>query len=180
MGREIRRVPPNWEHPKIQRFDYHQGKMVEEYYPLHDKDAQSAWEEWYAEYVKWLEGEFDKVRSKPELKYAPNQPYAAFYHWHGSPPDPEYCRPAWDPKDATWFQVYETVSEGTPVTPPFESENELIEYLVNHGDFFDQARGHGGWNRENAKEFVKRGSTMSIAVEHSDSGVTIKTPRDGS
>ena len=62
----------------------------------------------------------------------------------------------------TWWQVYETVSEGTPVTPPFETREELVEYLVANGDFWDQKRRTEGrssmpcepWPRKQAESFV--------------------------
>ena len=50
MGREIRRVPANWEHPRTTRH----GR--EEYQPLRDRDAQSAFEEWMTEYQAWPAG----------------------------------------------------------------------------------------------------------------------------
>ncbi len=78
------------------------------------------------------------------------------------PPDPEYYRPQWGEGLATWWQVYETVSEGTPVTPPFATREELVEYLVENGDFWDQARRKRGWtitdcapwSRATAEKFV--------------------------
>jgi hypothetical protein len=33
-------------------------------------------------------------------------------------------------KEATWFQAWETVTEGTPVTPPFATTDELVDYLA--------------------------------------------------
>ena len=58
--------------------------------------------------------------------------------------------------------MYETVSEGTPVTPPFATKEELVEYLIEHGDFWDQKRRKEGntimpcdpWTREQAETFV--------------------------
>jgi hypothetical protein len=66
------------------------------------------------------------------------------------------------PQEMTWYQVYETVSEGTPVTPPFETQSELVEYLVANGDFWDQrCRKEGSsimecapWSRKQAEAFV--------------------------
>lgn len=51
----------------------------------------------------------------------------------GGPPQ-RACYCPWKPEDATWLQVWETVSEGTPVTPPFATRQELVDYLVQHGD----------------------------------------------
>jgi hypothetical protein len=70
-----------------------------------------------------------------------------------------------DGKIREWWQVYETVSEGTPVTPPFATKEELIEYLVEHGDFWDQRNRHDyrcyvdpgcypPWSRKAATTFV--------------------------
>ena len=57
--------------------------------------------------------------------------------------------------------MYETVSEGTPVSPVFETKAELVEYLVRHGDYWDQSRGDGGWDRKSAEGFVDKEWVMS-------------------
>jgi hypothetical protein len=65
-------------------------------------------------------------------------------------------------EDATWYQLWETVSEGTPVTPPFATKEELVQYLVEHGDFHDQYRRQEGvkgfkctpWSRDEAESLV--------------------------
>lgn len=114
MGREVRMVPPNWEHPKNA----------------------------YGNYIG---------------KSAPRKPK----------------------KNATWFQVYETVSEGTPVTPPFATKDELVDYLSTRGDFWDQDRGDGPWKRERAEAFVRSGFAPSLVVTRSAAGVDVRAPRDG-
>lgn len=58
------------------------------------------------------------------------------------------------PPTGDWWQVWETVSEGSPVTPAFATRDELIDYLVINGDHWDQKRGDGGWSRKNAESFV--------------------------
>jgi hypothetical protein len=37
------------------------------------------------------------------------------------------------PDEKPWFQVYEDVSEGTPVSPAFASETALRQWLSAHG-----------------------------------------------
>lgn len=152
MGREIRRVPANWEHPKNTHGDYQ---------PMYDESATESLTLWLEEFEKFKAGELNRVAE--EHGYDENNPYSAFCDWHGAPPDHEYCRPKWDESDAVWWQVYETVSEGTPVTPPFETQDELVNYLVLNGDFWDQKRRGGGkhhgmscepWPRETAEKFV--------------------------
>lgn len=63
-----------------------------------------------------------------------------------------------------WWQVWETVSEGSPVTPAFESALELINYLVKNGDQWDQNRGEGGWTLKNATTFVQNAWAPSGVV----------------
>jgi hypothetical protein len=59
-----------------------------------------------------------------------------------------------EPPPGDGWQVWETVSEGSPVTPVFITADALIDYLVSHGDAWDQKRGEGGWTREQAAAFV--------------------------
>lgn len=105
MGREIRMVPPRWQHP---------------------------------------------INKKGE--------YIAAHNIH------------YKTEEAIWYQVYETVSEGTPVTPPFETQQELIEYLVIHGDFYQQKcqnETKPGYSREVAEQFVlKSGWCPSIVISN--------------
>lgn len=84
----------------------------------------------------------------------------------------------WKPKQppkGDWWQVWETVSEGSPMTPAFATCGELIDYLVANGDAWDQKRGDGGWSRENAESFVKAAWAPSM-IGHSGK---LHAPRDG-
>ena len=164
MGREIRRVLPNWEHPQKDRYDPTSGHTDKCYQPLYDRTCEDAWREWQNEFTIWQNGEHDRVRGEyGEADYPKDQPYTAFCQWHGMPPNPEYYRPQWKEDEATWWQVYESVSEGTPASPPFETQDELIDYLVENGDFWDQSRRKEGrstmpcepWSRKQAEAFVR-------------------------
>ena len=75
---------------------------------------------------------------------------------------------AWEatqPPTGDWWQVWETVSEGSPVTPAFATAAELVDYLVANGDAWDQKRlldpsswlGRAGWDRAAAAKFVGNG-----------------------
>lgn len=151
MGREIRMVPPNWDHPKVMRQNGREG-----YQPMFDDRFENAAKEWKEGFAKWEAGERPSYYSKEE-----GEPEPEFWEYNGEPPDREYYRP-WSDEEATWFQVWETVSEGTPVSPPFETKAELIEYLVENGDYWDQSRRREGrttmncdpWSRESAEAFV--------------------------
>ena len=159
MGREIRRVPPNWEHPTS--WEPGQGFGFQ---PMFDTSAEDAVAEWYRDrrrfwisknlrtfigpVYRWLvdkkrEGIIGKIRDAFVFRFDDlrlEAPTLKFEDWHREFPDPESYRPRWKRGEATWYQVYETVSEGTPVTPPFETREELVEYLVERGDFWDQKR----------------------------------------
>ena len=175
MGREIRRVPWNWEHPKKEVPNYRTGRMEESFQPLYNHPFEEAADEWLKEFHAWESGK-DNDCDEHEAKEGHRVYY---WEWNGGPPDREYHRPSWTQEEATWFQVYETVSEGTPVTPPFATKEELIDYLVANGDYWDQHRGDGGWSRENAEKFVGTGFAVSMVVHRTGDSVEIKMPRDG-
>jgi hypothetical protein len=163
MGREIRRVVPNWEHPKRQMWRPGRG-YVDEYQPMYDDAFAPKMREWYGEWEAWERGD------KPADAIS-----ESYIDYNGPPPDPAYHRPDWKAEDMTWWQVYETVSEGTPVTPPFATPEELIDYLATNGDFWDQHRGDGPWPRANAEAFVKSGWAPSMIVQNGE----VFTARDG-
>lgn len=178
MSREIRRVPANWEHPRqdcphtpwaggCDEAREHGGKCFK---PMYDRDYESEIEDWIEQYQLAKRGEHPD-----QATFAKNN--EPFWEWYGEPPNPDYYRPKWTEEPA-WYQVYETVSEGTPVTPPFATKEELVDYLVEYGDFWDQHRGDGGWSRKNAEAFVRDEYAPSLIVVRTDNSVEVKAPRD--
>lgn len=152
MGRQLRRVPPNWDHPKQScQHIYDKCERNECYIPLYDETYENAAETWLKDFKEYKAEEHDNIY---------------FWDWHGMPPEIDSYRTYKD-EDATWYQVYETISEGTPVTPPFEKKEELIEYLVNYGDFWNQSRNERGYSKENAEKFVNEsGYAPSLVVSN--------------
>lgn len=115
MGREIRQVPAHWEHPKDTN-----GKYI----PMFDEYYEDACAKWKAEFAEWEAGTHEY------------QDDCEFWEYDYPPTEESYMP---GPKrEHTWFQVYETVSEGTPVTPPFPSKKELGEYMERNGTFWSQ------------------------------------------
>lgn len=157
MGREIRMVPPNWEHPRWTADDTSDRHRIGKIRPTYDQDYESAAKEWLAELAAFKPTE-----------------YANYYwEWAGGPPDETAYRPAFT-EEPTWFQVYETVSEGTPVTPPFATQDELIDYLVNVGEMAGTQYARK-FSRESATKFVKgSGYAPSMIVMHGPEGTTIR------
>ncbi len=159
MGREIRRVPPQWEHPRYTREDAKYSNWVGKHKPLHDCPYAAEAQEWLDDCVLWQRGEHpDQKNEKVDVSM-----YAFFWEWGGNPPDPEHYRPEWDAEPTGWV-VYETVSEGTPVTPVFATADELIDYLAAYGDFWAQSRGERPPTREAAKAFVESGWAPSMMM----------------
>lgn len=81
-----------------------------------------------------------------------------------------------EPPAGEGWQVWETVSEGSPITPVFPTREALIDYLVEGGDRWDRKRGSGGWSRENAEQFVSDAWAPSLIT----AGGKVYQPRDGS
>lgn len=156
MGREIRKVPPNWDHPRTNHYGDNRYKpLCDSYYP-------QVSQEWVEEFIKF---EDEKKSGKIEGHYG------CKYYWeYNHAPDEDMCVP-YEEKDCTWIQVYETVSEGTPVTPPFATPEELIDYLIENGDFWYQQsigtsseRFYSKPSRIAAENFVREGYAPSMMV----------------
>ena len=156
MGRQVRRVLPNWEHPVNNPCEHWGQKCDPCYEPLQEGVKYfHRLEGWMAEVREYL---FDPVpagsttaayRAEWADKRHAN---ADVLEWVGRPPNPKHYTTICTPEEATWFQAYETVSEGTPVSPPFETVDELIDWI--------EANGLGGMHsgpvaREVAENFVK-------------------------
>lgn len=108
MGREVRRVPPDWQHPKYEGWEGRQG-----FKPLYDgNDYQEAHDE------------FLEKLNKGGLQ-------AAIDCYGGAPDEADYM-PRWAPEQRTHLMMYETTSEGTPISPPFETPEELARWLVDN------------------------------------------------
>lgn len=141
MGREIRMVPPNWQHPKKA---FPSG--VVDYKPLYDQDFASAAAEWKSELAKWEDGTHE------DLKYRDAGSATEWWEYSGNPPERECYRPAWTEAEATHFQIYETVSEGTPVSPVFATRDELAAWLIQQGT-----------SEAAAKKFAQEGFCFSLS-----------------
>ena len=140
MGREIRRVPPNWEHPECTGF------MKTGPQPMRDTEYAPHIEKWMDGYFLWKIGEHQHQKENPDHK-------GEYWDLVGCPPNPLYFRPKFK-EEPTWYQVYENVTEGTPCTPPFETKEELVNYLVEHGETFGMGQ---KWDRKAAEQFVDDG-----------------------
>ncbi|MFA9263082.1 MAG: hypothetical protein ACEQSB_07125 [Undibacterium sp.] len=139
MGREVRRVPADWQHPK--RWTGGPRGPVERFKPLHPVEHyQSTVDEWDEECAKWKTGwrpEFctEEDRSK------------AYEQWAGQRPHRDDYMPNWPDEQRTHLMMYEDTSEGTPISPAFETPEELARWLTDTGAsaFGRQTGSYEGW-----------------------------------
>jgi len=122
MGREVRRVPANWQHPMVEHIN-RRGDIEVRYQPMYDRPFAPAMREWYAAWEAWERGE------RPEG----SEECANFWDWDGGPPDPRYYRPDWPDSERTHLMMYEDTSEGTPISPAFKTPEELARWLADNG-----------------------------------------------
>ena len=119
MGREVRRVPANWQHP--QKRDERTGML--RFHPQYDESYGEACERWKEAFAKWEGGDRSGCASAD----------CEFWEWEGQPPDRDYYRNVeWTDEERTHWQMYETTSEGTPISPVMETPEELARWLADN------------------------------------------------
>ena len=121
MGREIRRVPANWNHPRDKRGHY---------IPLKDNFNKSL-AEWIEEEQKWnagLRNDWEGNWKSIETEYR----HYSYSEWAGKKPIKEDYMPDWLPQERTHFQMYEDTSEGTPISPVMPDEESLAHWLADN------------------------------------------------
>jgi len=124
MGRQLRKVAENWQHPKNENGNY---------IPLLDGKFSERLSKWEEENAQWEKGFSDdwnggwKPREADELNMT-------FAEWDGEKPVKEDYMPEWKDEELTHIQLYENTSEGTPISPVYlASEIEkLCEYAAEN------------------------------------------------
>jgi hypothetical protein len=100
MGREVRRVPMDWQHP-----------------------------------MEWRE-QWDRADQRVKMKLVPkplhNRDILRYYD-EGEEIDESTMMPVFPEGTATGFCMYEDTSEGTPISPVFETPEELARWLADTG-----------------------------------------------
>jgi len=126
MGREIRRVPKDWQHPKNEKGHY---------IPLLDRSYDVDAAEWDEEYAQWQRG-YQRDYGNKESKWKPKDPEYAFMwfgEWTGRRPSPTDYMPDWPESERTHIQMYESTSEGTPISPVMDCPKKLARWLADNG-----------------------------------------------
>ena len=126
MGREVRRVPANWQHPRDAG-----GHLV----PLLDGAFSAELSEWLEGERRWLAGEQQDYAAYPQIAWKPRgaDKECTYTDWAGETPHAEDYMPEWPESERTHWQMYETTSEGTPLSPVMESPEALAHWLADNG-----------------------------------------------
>lgn len=74
----------------------------------------------------WLHPQDDDGNFIPMLEYSPEYPQDAIEEY-----DLKFM-PNWSEEEKTHYQMYENVTEGTPISPPMESPERLARWLTDN------------------------------------------------
>lgn len=123
MGREVRKVPADWQHPKHLATGLRGPEA--RYKPLFPGEGyQRLVDEWDEECAKW------KAGWRPD--YAGAESRAMTYEqYSGQRPHRDDYMPNWPAEQRTHLMMYEDTSEGTPISPAFATPEELARWLVD-------------------------------------------------
>lgn len=132
MGREIRMVPPGWQHPKYPD-DHCEPHLRGRFIPLHKGGFAAADAEWNEGYAKWQDGFVKNYgEGEPWRERTPDDgPTYTLYA--GGRPSPDEYMPEFPEGTATLLCMYEDTSEGTPISPSFATPEELARWLADTG-----------------------------------------------
>ncbi len=126
MGREVRRVPANWQHPRKH------GRENGPHIPLHEGPVEPKQAAWDHERMMWNDG-FRKDFITGEYVAKDESHRGPFEEWDGERPRAEDYMPSWKPEECTHLMMYEDTSEGTPISPAFATPEELARWLADNG-----------------------------------------------
>jgi len=139
MGREVRQVPADWQHPK--HWTCTRYGLEESYKPLSPgKLYQPTVDEWDEECAKW------KAGWRPDYCDDENRTLT-YEQWAGQRPHRDDYMPDWPAEQKTHLMMYEDTSEGTPISPAFETPEELARWLVDNkaSAFGSETASYEGW-----------------------------------
>jgi hypothetical protein len=115
-------VPKDWSHPK----DGSGG-----YIPLLSSSYEEAKEEWDESEKMWNDGFRKCYVSDGWVKKYDDMTYS-YEEWAGGEPLEEQYMPSFNDGNNTYLMMYETCSEGTPISPAFKTPEELARWLTDN------------------------------------------------
>lgn len=159
MGRKVRRVPADWQHPKNDK-----GGFI----PLFGQSYAKAAADWDEGARQWDMGFRDGYSAGWIAKEADIT--GTYAEWAGERPLEEDFMPDWPDEQRTHIQMYEDTSEGTPISPVMQTPEELAHWLADNG-----ASAFGGMTAtyDQWLATINRGFACSAVITggHLESGV---------
>lgn len=158
MGREVRRVPADWDHPKNERGNYK---------PLLGRSYETTLADWLEGRAKWAEGVREDWSASDDgpkqwKTIEPEHAEQAWEEWDGDAPQFSDFMPNWPEEERTHLQMYEDTSEGTPISPVMETPEELARWLADNNA---SAFGSDTATYESWLATIKRGWAISAVFE---------------
>lgn len=143
MLREVRRVPADWRHP----INPKTGRFL----PLFDG------KHYQRDVTEWNEGAV-RIGDVGSTTYT-------YEDWSNEKPKAQDYMPQWADAERTHLMMYEVTSEGTPISPAFETPEELARWLAdtNARVFAGERLSYADWLR------IAQGGcvpSLTIAPEH--------------
>ncbi len=137
MSREVRRVPKNWMHPR---------SSDGQYIPLHDNFVERL-RNWSEEKEQWDRGLIRDYVTNGWKPKDQDRSDMTFEEWDGREPKAEDYMPTWMEEERTHLQMYETCTEGTPISPVMKTPEELARWLVDNkaSAFGGMTASYEGW-----------------------------------
>jgi hypothetical protein len=125
LCRTVRSVPLGYEHPKRDRWDFRRATYTQDFQPVFDRFYVPAVREWLAEWDAWPKGEHPDQQPSDHLPSSDISNYT-FEEWSGNGPNPNYYHPgaAWPADAEMGICMYETVTEGTPISRVYPDTTE--------------------------------------------------------
>ena len=140
MGRELRKVPSTWEHPKD---EYGQ------YIPLLGRSFGADLASWHKGKEMWEKGFHRSFFSGDPAWVGIPEEYRgiSFAEWDGDEPQEADYMPDWNPLSCPFFMMYEDTSEGTPISPKFATPEALARWLADNevSAFADMTATYDQW-----------------------------------
>lgn len=121
MSREVRKVPANWKHPKDEK-----GHLI----PLFGDSLRERVTKWDEEVERWNKG-FYRL-SGDEWKPKGFDQSGTYENRDGSWLKEYEYMPDWPESERTHYQMYETITEGTPISPVMETPEALARWLADN------------------------------------------------
>jgi len=130
MGREVRMVPPDWQPPTYFGKDWRTNMPDLRFRSLLAGGFDAALGDWKENKAAWDRGE---VRDWTTGGWKPKVgDEGTFEEWHGGEPKRENYMPDFAPGTATHLMMFETTSEGSPISPAFATPEELARWLADN------------------------------------------------